>query len=188
MGQLIGVVLAGGSGPEEGQGKGSLVLDGMTLAERAARTLRPLCGSVLVSISAGTVSSAPAYSAVEDLAPPGRGPLAGLQTAFAVTGTADLLVLGCTYAAVKTDFLRIVFDAARPEDDLVFPTDLAGRDHPLVGLWKRSAEIVVREALLHRVRKVRALLADLTVRRIGPADLAAFDLAQVLRGADRAIS
>jgi molybdopterin-guanine dinucleotide biosynthesis protein A len=100
---------------------------------------------------------------------------------MAVTGEADLLVLACDYPGVDTGLLRGVLHAARPEDDLVFLVDPAGRDHPLVGLWKRSTRARVREALEHRLHKVRGLLGDLVARRLGPAELPGVDLAAALR-------
>ncbi len=174
--QLIGVVLAGGEGSRLGRPKGSVVVGGITLAERAATSLRPLAASVLISVAPGMVNPAPKYASVEDEAPAYRGPLSGIHAAMRVTGEADLLVLACDYPAVDTALLETILDHARPEDDLVFLVDSTGRDHPLVGLWKRSARPRVREAIEYRMHKVRGLLADLVVRRLGPETLPGVDL------------
>lgn len=176
MPQLIGVVLAGGDGSRLGRTKGDLILDGATLADRAATTLRTLCGSTLISLSEGVRNPAPAFPSVEDPPPPGRGPLAGLLAAYQSTGRANLLVLACDYPLVTAPLLQRVVEAAREEDDVVMVADRRGRDHPLVGLWRRSAEPHVREALEEGSLKVRALLAGMSVRRVGPAELAGFDL------------
>ncbi len=163
-----------------GQPKGQLLLRGRSLAERAAGALRPLCGSVLISVARGAVNPAPAFPAVQDPLPAGRGPLAGIEAAFAATGRADLLVLACDYPCIGTDLLRAVLEALRPEDDLVIVVDPKGRDHPLVGLWRRGAEPVVKDALASRRHKVRAILADLGVRRLRAQDLPSFDLGRAL--------
>lgn len=181
MPQLVGVVLAGGAGRRLGRPKGDLLVEGRTLTDRAARALWPLCGNVLVSIAPGTANPAPAFLAVEDIGPAGRGPLAGIEAAFRSTGSADLLVLACDYPRVETSLLEALRDAARGEDDLVIASDAGGRDHPLVGFWRRRVEPVVREALESRLYKVRALLADVEVRRMGSAELPQFDLDHVLR-------
>src|SRR5262245_47790958 len=173
---VIGVVLAGGEGLRMGRPKGSLVLDGATLAARAAQALRPLCGSVLISIAPGASNPAPGFDTVEDEPAAGRGPLAGIAAAFAVTGKADLLVLACDYPRVGSDLLDAIVTAAAPADDLVMVTDPRGRDHPLVALWRRTAEPVVIEALVEKEHKVQRLLPDLAVRRLGARELAAFDL------------
>jgi molybdopterin-guanine dinucleotide biosynthesis protein A len=180
MPQTIGLVLAGGSGERFGRSKGDLRIGGVTLAERAARSLSPLCGSVLVSTAAGDDSPAPGYQVVEDPDPAGRGPLAGIGAAFSVTGTADLLVLACDYPRVETAFLKALLERAGNEGDLTIVTDRRGRDHPLVGLWRRSAEAGVRAALDDRIYKVRALFTEVDVRRLGERELREFDLDNIL--------
>jgi molybdopterin-guanine dinucleotide biosynthesis protein A len=179
MAQLIGVVLAGGEGRRFGQPKGEVVLGESTLADRAARALKPLCGSVIVSIAKGASNPAPAYPAVEDQAVR-RGPMGGLAAAFASTGQADLLVLACDYPAVGTSFLRSLLAAAEGPGDLVFPVDDVGRDHPLVGVWRRSAEPAIRAAIAETAFKVQALFPDLEVRRIPAQVFPNFDLRTVL--------
>jgi molybdopterin-guanine dinucleotide biosynthesis protein A len=177
--QTIGVVLAGGEGRRFGTPKGDVVLGESTLADRAARALKPLCGSVVVSIAKGGTSSAAGYATVEDRGVR-RGPLGGLAAAFASTGGADLLVLACDYPAVGSSFLRSLIAAAEGGEDLVFPVDPSGRDHPLVGLWRRSAEAVVTAALEHDNFKVQAILPDLKVKRLPSQVFPNFDLRRVL--------
>lgn len=179
MAQTIGVVLAGGEGRRFGGGKAEAQLGGASLAERAARALRPLCGSVVVSIAKGGSNPAPGLPVVED-AGPRIGPLGGIAASYAATGQADLLVLACDYPAVGTSFLRALLSQAGTGDDLVFPVDEGGRDHPLVALWRRSAEPAVRQALTERANKLQSILPDLSVRRIPAAVFQNFDLARVL--------
>jgi molybdopterin-guanine dinucleotide biosynthesis protein A len=167
-----------------GRPKGSALLDGLTLAERAARSLRPLCGSVLVSVAPGMANPARRYATVEDTPPAFRGPLAGIDAAMAVTGEADLLVLACDYPHVDTALLRKLLEAARPEDELVFLVDTKGRDHPLVGLWRRCTRDRIHLALELRLYTVRGLLAELATRRVGPKELPSVDLAAALLNAN----
>jgi molybdopterin-guanine dinucleotide biosynthesis protein A len=138
-----------------------------------------------VSIGPGAGNPAPSFPTVEDPRPGGRGPLAGIAAAYRETGRADLLVLACDYPEVDTDFLRAVCAAAESEDDLVFPVDPKGRDHPLVAVWKRTAEPVVREALDRGQHKVRAILPELVVKRLRARDLPGFDLGRVLLNLNR---
>ena len=179
MAQTIGVVLAGGEGRRFGEPKGALVLGGSTLADRAARALKPLCGGVIVSIAKGGANPAPGYPPIED-EQPRRGPLGGLAAAFASTGKADLLVLACDYPSVGTSFLRSLVVAAEGADDLVFPVDDVGRDHPLVALWRRTAESAVYAALDGNAFKVQALFPDLSLRRLPAKVFPNFDLRRVL--------
>jgi molybdopterin-guanine dinucleotide biosynthesis protein A len=179
--QRLGVVLAGGAGRRMKRSKGDLLVDGRPLAERAARALGPVCASVLISVAPGAVNPAPNWPAVEDALPAGRGPLAGLQAAFLAAASADLVVLACDYPGVTTEFLRALL-ARVPEDaDLGFPTDPRGRDHPLVGLWRRASLDEIEASLAGKVYKVRAVLAGLRAHRVHPPELPGFDLEAVLQ-------
>lgn len=176
MAQRVGLVLAGGSGTRLGRTKGDLVVGGVPLALRAANALSPVCATVLISVARGAPNPAPAYTTIEDAEPAGRGPLAGIDAAFAATGQADLVVLACDYPRVGSEVLQLVLAAAGGEDELVIVTDGRGRDHPLVGLWRRAMAEHVREALEQGYFKVRGLLAEAEVRRVGPADAPGIDL------------
>jgi molybdopterin-guanine dinucleotide biosynthesis protein A len=185
MAQRVGLVLAGGRGERLGRSKGDLSYDGKTLAERAAALLWPICGSVLVSLSEGAENPAPGYPPLVDPPPPGRGPLAGIDAAFEATGDADLLVLACDYPFVTQELLRRLASHAMGEDDVVMMTDFTGRDHPLVALWCRCAAAGVREAVTAERLKVRGLLPDLAVRRLGPAEFQGIDLDRALFNLNR---
>jgi len=180
MAQRVGLVLAGGVGRRLGGPKAELRLGEQTLAERAAAVLWPICGSVLISTRAGAAHPAPRFTALPDPEPPGRGPLVGIDTAFEATTDAELVVLACDYPLVDEGLLRRLLGTLEDEDDVVLPSDLVGRDHPLVAVWSRSAAPVVRAAVREGRLKVRGLLADLRVRRVGPAALRGFDLDRVL--------
>jgi len=171
MGQRIGVVLAGGRGTRLGRTKGDLEVDGTPLAQRAAEALWPHCGSVVISVTQGAANPAPDWPVVEDFPPPGRGPLAGIAAAFALSGDADLLVLACDYPRVDAQLMGVL--AASPLDhvDLVIPTDTAGRDHPLVACWSRRMQPVVNGALDEGRFRVRGLFPDCRIRRLRPEHL-----------------
>src|SRR4030095_5226331 len=89
MAQTIGVVLAGGGGRPFGGGKAEARRGGAPLAERAARALRPLCGSVVISIAKGGANPAPGHATIEDVTPR-TGPLGGFAAVVVATGEAEL--------------------------------------------------------------------------------------------------
>jgi len=180
MAQLVGVVLAGGEGRRMGRDKASLVLAGQSLAERAASVLWPFCASVLVSVRPGVPSPVSRCPAVEDADASGRGPLAGISAAFAATGAADLLVLACDYPRVDDSLIRGMLEQASDTADLSLLMDATGRDHPLVALWRRSAQGAVGEALAERQYRVSTLLGDLNVQRLGVDAFPAIDLKRSL--------
>ena len=175
----IGLVLAGGLGARFGKPKGEVSFHGRTLAQCAAEVLWPLCTGVLVSIRAGARNPAPDLIAVEDPPPAGRGPLAGILAGMEATGDADLLVLACDYPLIDTALLTRLTETGA-EGDVVMLTDNNGRDHPLVAVWRRSAEGILRTAMADKRYKVRGLLGDLNVVRIGPREIPDRDLTRAL--------
>ena len=187
MSQRVGVVLAGGLSRRLGRAKGELAFAGETLARRAADAVWPLCASVLISVGPEAENPAPGFSLVRDRPPRGRGPLAGIDAAFRITGDADLLVLACDYPRVGADLLRLIVRTSEEEeqDDIVMPVDPRGRDHPLVALWRRSTAAVVAEAVQEERLKVQALLADCRVRRLGPRLFPGLDAGRVLLNLNR---
>lgn len=165
----LGLVLAGGLGRRFGRTKGDLAWNGQTLAERAARTLEPLCDAVRVSIGPETRHPAPAWGALVDGPPAGRGPLAGLEAAFHVTPTPrELLVLACDYPRVDRALLGLLIEQATAGDDVICFIDRTGRMHPLVALWRSRAAPVIAAALTRGQYAVHAVLDRLCVRRIEP--------------------
>jgi len=185
MSQRVGLVLAGGRGERLGRTKGDLPFEGKTLAERAAALLWPICGSVLVSISEGADNPARGYPCLVDPAPAGRGPLAAIDAAFDATGDADLLVLACDYPFVTQSLMRRLASQAMGEDDVVMMTDFTGRDHPLVALWCRRSAPVLNETVAAGRFKVRGLIPDLSVRRLGPSEFPGIDLDRALFNLNR---
>ena len=171
MGAPTGLVLAGGRGLRLGGPKGELVVEGRTLALRAARTLRPLCGRVLISLRPGAANPAPGWPAIEDLPPAGRGPLAGIHAAFEAVGRDDLLVLACDYPRVGTSLLQALLERADPKAVLVYLAGGDGREHPLVGLWRGTVAPRVAAALEAGRYKVRAAAKGLPTQVLGPDDL-----------------
>jgi molybdopterin-guanine dinucleotide biosynthesis protein A len=176
---LIGLVLAGGQGARFGKPKGEVVFHGRTLAQCAAEVLWPLCTGVLVSIRAGARNPAPDLIPVEDPPPAGRGPLVGILAGMEATGDSDLLVLACDYPLIDTALLSHLAEAG-PESDVVMLTDNNGRDHPLAAIWRRPSEDRVRAALNEKRYKVRGLLGEMDVVRIGPREFPDRDLTRAL--------
>lgn len=164
-----------------GRTKGDLSLGSRTLAERAAQMLAPVCGGVLISVRTGAGNPAPGFVAIEDPPPPGRGPLSGIAAAFSAVESADLLVLACDYPAAETRLLGKLLERLAERDDLVIAVDRQGRDHPLVGLWRRRVEPLVRQALAEERLAVGELIQRCRVRRLGPADLAGCDVDAMLQ-------
>jgi len=118
-----GVLLTGGTSRRLGVDKATLVLDGETLAQRAARTLAAVCGSV-VEVGPGHTD----LVAVRE-SPPGSGPLAALAAgAGALLATAggveSVVVFACDLPAAAPAVAAL---AAAPPAPVVVPLDADGR-------------------------------------------------------------
>ena len=155
-------------------------MGGQGLASRAADALAPICESVLISVRGRAVNPAPEYAAVEDAAPPGRGPLAGIDAGFEATGKADLLVLACDYPRVETALLKRLLTLAGDADELVLV-----RGHPLVALWRRTLRERVRVALEQKAFRVGELVHAARARALGPESFPRVDLETALLNLNR---
>lgn len=180
MSRYVGLVLAGGRGERAGRAKGGVVVNGRSLAERAADVLAPLCDEVLISVAPGMANPAPSHRRVDDFPPAGRGPLAGIDAAFRGTVGVDLIVLACDYPNVDTELMEAVARAAGPGTDVAMAASPDGREHPLVAVWRRAVSDAVAAAVGDGRLTVRALVDALRVRRVGTAELPGFDLRSAL--------
>ncbi len=91
----------------------------------------------------------------------------------------DLLVLACDYPLIDTALLAHLTRAGT-EGDMVMLTDNKGRDHPLAAVWRRSCLDRLSAALADKRYKVRGLLGELDVIRIGPGEVPDRDLSRAL--------
>jgi molybdopterin-guanine dinucleotide biosynthesis protein A len=104
----------------------------------------------------------------------GAGPLAGIATALAQVGTADIVVvLACDLPEASPIAVRAVVAAlaAAPVARAAVPV-AGGRIQPLHGAWRRSALPVVEAALARgdgAVRFVLESLGALTVPDLDPS-------------------
>jgi len=115
--ELVGAVLAGGSSSRMGRDKAVLVLEGRTLARRAADRLAGVCARVLVADRGRGV--VPGLPSVAD--GPGRGPAAGILGAAGAAPACALLVLACDLPAVPAELLAALVARSGGGADLVLP-------------------------------------------------------------------
>ena len=122
--RLLGAVLAGGASRRFGRDKAAEVVGGVTLVDRAARTLAEVFAEVVVVSSRDAVSDWPS---IPDLRPP-CGPLGGIEAALQRAGERRLegaFVLACDLPLVTAETVRTIalalgdFAAAAPERDAV---------------------------------------------------------------------
>jgi molybdopterin-guanine dinucleotide biosynthesis protein A len=110
-----------------GRDKAALVLDGRTLAGRAADRLAGVCARVVVADRGR--GAVPGVPSVAD--GPGRGPAAGILGAAREATGGPLLVLACDLPRVPAELLAALAGRARRGPDLVLPR------------WRRGVEPLV---------------------------------------------
>jgi molybdopterin-guanine dinucleotide biosynthesis protein A len=143
----LGVLVAGGAGERLGAGlpKAQVMLGGVTLLERALRTLAPVCHHLVVAapatlalpLPAGVFTrSGDAPRRVEDRAG-ARGPLAGMVAGLAASPFERALVLGVDFPCMETAFLAALLE--RLDDFQAVVPAPAGIAQPLAAAYAPGA-------------------------------------------------
>lgn len=167
----VGAVLAGGGSRRYGRPKWREEVGGEAMAARALRALEPSVSASLV------VGSDPGLAAlgvpVRPDVRPGRGPVAGLETAllWAVEREAGhLLVLACDLPLVGPETAGAVAAAVRPGDEAVVPRSAQGAQ-PLCAAYSVGVLSAVRRLLDDGEASLRRLLTLVRVRWLEAAAL-----------------
>ncbi|MGZ4796688.1 MAG: molybdenum cofactor guanylyltransferase [Acidimicrobiia bacterium] len=179
----VGVLLTGGASRRLGVDKATLVVDGETLARRAARLLGARCDPV-VEVGPGH-TDLPVVR--ED--PPGQGPLAALAAAVTMLAAdgitaPDLLLLACDLPGVEPVLDALAAAAPAP---VVVPLDASGRRQYACArlaseVWRRAPALV--EQGMTSLRDLLATVADEDVVELGgfaPESLADVDTPDAAR-------
>ena len=149
MRQVAGVLLTGGASTRMGTDKARLVLNGETLAARAARVLTAACDPV-IEVGPG-VSGLPAIQ--ED--PPGAGPLVALLAGVGALGNPRVVVLlACDLPFVEAPLLQLLVEW--PGNGTVIPA-VDGRAQYACARYGRAALDGAVEALRDGVTSLRAI-------------------------------
>lgn len=99
-----GILLTGGLSTRMGRDKASLVVNGETLAARAAGVLTAVCAPV--------VEVGPGLTGLPHVreSPPGSGPVAALIAGVNATGTLPVVLLACDMPNVSEAIVRMLAD------------------------------------------------------------------------------
>ncbi len=79
---------------------------------------------------------------------PGLGPLSGIEAAL-LSGRGDLnLIVACDLPLLETNWLKLLLETAEThQTNCVIASDVEGRVHPLVGVYRVECLPAVRKAL-----------------------------------------
>lgn len=169
---LVGLVLAGGQSRRMGSDKGSLELDGQTLAERALALVAPFSETAVVSVREAQADLEP-YRRLPVVIDDARyqGPAAGLIAAWVRFPARPLLVLAADLAGVDRSMLG---DLVAGRDPAVLATVFRhpnGLLEPLCTIWEAAAAARLRAVAGDDIApSLRQLLEDGPVHVLEPAE------------------
>lgn len=167
--ELTGLVLAGGRSRRMGRDKASIPWppgSGSTLLEHLLAVLEPLCREVMV-----VGRPHPGGRWVAD-APPGEGPLRGLEAGLAAAPTSWSLAVACDLPFLEPRMVERLREHAA--GDAVVPR-VGGRPQPLLALYRRTCLEPIRSALDRGERRMEAFWAEVEVRFLEEEALRAAD-------------
>ncbi|MEJ2032180.1 MAG: molybdenum cofactor guanylyltransferase [Deltaproteobacteria bacterium] len=166
--EVAGVILAGGASRRFGANKALVHLEGQPLIAHIAHLFSRLFSERLL------VTNSPAE--FEFLGWPttcdryrDAGPLAGIEAALRTISSPRAMIVGCDMPLLDERLLRHLCRFP-PEWDVVLPWTCRGPE-PLCAVYHRRIWPAVDQALRRQERRIGRLLAGLTVRRIGEAEL-----------------
>lgn len=175
---MAGIVLAGGQSRRMGRDKALLIVDGVTLLERAVRTLGETASTVIVvADDPGRYLLAGATVVGDDF--PGAGPLGGIVTGLRHAGPGLHLVIACDMPFVRGELLALLLSRAAGHDAAI--PWIGGRPEPLCAAYDfrclspLSRTIAEGERAVHRALHLISAVQveESDVREIDPA-LASF--------------
>lgn len=146
-------ILAGGKSSRYGSDKARAAIGKRTLIRMVADAVRPVASNVtVVADSAGKYADLGLTTIADRI--PGRGPLGGLDAAFAHAKDAPwMLILACDLAGIGTEWIAQLLHHRRDSVQAVYYTD-----QPLLGLYHASLRPQIDAMLEAPRRSVHALL------------------------------
>ncbi len=173
-----GVVFCGGASRRMGRDKARLVLDGLTLLERAAGVLASVTPRVLLATGAAPRYAELGLDYVLD-GEAGAGPLAGLAAVLERIqreGLTYACVLACDMPLVPPDLFPALLTRARAENaDASLVRTRAGLE-PLCGVYHARCLSAVRAALARGERRMDSFHGDIRLITLSASREVGLDL------------
>ncbi len=151
-----GYVLAGGSSRRLGRDKALLEVGGMTLVERAVRTLEALGLEVRVVCGSEDQARRVQSPAILDRTP-GQGPVMGIWSALHHSDHQNNCFLCCDMPFLPSKLLSKLWSRKRGFH-VVVPTDQKGRIQPLCGIYSKHCLGVLEDQLERGVLSILDVL------------------------------
>lgn len=164
---MKGLILTGGKSRRMGRDKAGMEVDGVSLRERTIRLVRPWVEEVFLSVGFGEESGVrDGVRCLPDLAE-SRGPLGGLEAAFAEDGESSWLVVACDLPFLGAGELAKLVEGDDGEfEACCFLSALDGEPEPLCAIYGPGAAGKLREFLDSGQGCARRFLGSLERREL----------------------
>ena len=163
-----GFVLAGGKSSRMGQDKAFMQFGKRTLLAHALELARAAAGGVWI---VGSAEKFAAFGPVLEDVFPGRGPLAGIQSALATTRTELNLITAVDMPFLQLDFVNYLIARARASQAQVIVPRAGGGLQPLCAVYRKDFEAVARRSLQTGKNKIDLLFTEVQTLIIEPPEL-----------------
>ncbi len=169
-----GYVLTGGKSSRMRRDKALLPMDGSTLVERVANTVRQAAGSVTL-VGAADRYAGLGLPLIEDEFP-GCGPLSGIHAALGHSLEEWNLIVACDMPKLEPEFLSWLLDSAENEEaDVLLPAGPSGLPEPLCGVYRRRCLDSAGAALKEGRWKIMDAFSSLRIRIVAALDSGLFE-------------
>ncbi len=155
-------MLAGGSSRRLGHDKAFVEVGGMTLVERAVRTLETLGLQVYVVCGSKDQAGRIKHPWILDRTP-GQGPLMGICSALRHSDQRHNCLHCCDMPLVPPALFRRLW-SLKSRFDVVVPADLEGRIQPICGIYSRDCLGILEEHLGSNVLSILDVLKSPRVK------------------------
>jgi molybdopterin-guanine dinucleotide biosynthesis protein A len=172
---MTGLVLAGGESRRMGTNKAFLQINGLPMVEHVIRTLRNVCGHVVV------VTNSPDLYARYDVEIAGdafnsRGALVGIYSGLLRSRSERSLVVACDMPFLNAGLLSYMTGMAG-DYDVVLPR-VGDLIEPLHAVYSRELLPVIEDHLRRDQRRIRDILAGIRVQYVREEEIDMFDPAR----------
>lgn len=153
------LILAGGRSRRMGIDKGSLKIDGETFVERLLNNMGEYNEKIISAKGKGCADDAIILPDEDFLA--GKGPAAGIVTALSYCKSSSLMVVACDVPFADFSAAKKLADVyCGPPEALRKPVvaESTRGIEPLVGIYPKSSEPVIRRALADGIYRVGDIL------------------------------
>ena len=166
------VILAGGHGERIGQDKATLVLDGLSLLQRAINSASSLGDDVICVARADQNISADGATFVHD--PPGnKGILPAILAGLEHTSNDWIFLSACDMPFIQLPLVRYML-GLRQDYSIIVPRLSVGLE-PFHTLYHRRVIPALRAAIADNERRVVSFYADQRVREVNENEIRLYD-------------